>query len=39
MATAQWINWYNANRLHSWCGDVLPLEFEQSYWQRPSMAA
>ncbi|MGH2885412.1 MAG: IS3 family transposase [Solirubrobacteraceae bacterium] len=39
LATAEWISWYNNVRLHSWCGDVPPLEFEQYYWQRPPMAA
>ncbi len=39
LATAEWIHWFNNVRLHSWCGDVPPLEFEQSYWQRPPMAA
>jgi putative transposase len=39
VATARWIHWYNTDRLHSWCGDVPPLEFEQSYWQcRPKVA-
>jgi transposase InsO family protein len=39
LATAEWVYWFNNVRLHSWCGDVPPLEFEQSYWQRPPMAA
>ena len=39
LATAEWIHWYNNVRLHSWCGDVPPLEFERSYWQYPPMAA
>jgi transposase InsO family protein len=39
VATARWIHWYNTDRLHSWCGDVPPLEFEQSYWQRRPMVA
>jgi transposase InsO family protein len=39
VATARWIHWYNTDRLHSWCGDVPPLEFEQSYWQRQPMVA
>lgn len=39
LATAEWIHWYNNVRLHSWCGDVPPLEFEQSYWQCPPLAA
>lgn len=39
LATAEWIHWYNNVRLHSWCGDVPPLEFERSYWQHPPLAA
>lgn len=39
LATAEWIHWHNNIRLHSWCGDVSPLEFEQCYWQHPPMAA
>jgi len=39
LATAEWIHWFNNVRLHSWCGDIPPLEFEQSYWQHPPMAA
>ena len=38
-ATGEWIHWYNNVRLHSWCGDVPPLEFEQTYRSRPPMAA
>lgn len=33
LATAEWVYWYNNVRLHSWCGDVPPLEYEQFYWQ------
>lgn len=39
LATAEWTSWYNNVRLHSWCGDVPPLEFEQAYWHQPPMAA
>jgi transposase InsO family protein len=39
LATAEWLYWYNNGRLHSWCGDVPPLEFEQSYRQGPQLAA
>lgn len=39
VATSEWVHWYNNVRLHSWCGDVPPLEFEQAYWQPSSMAA
>ena len=33
LATARWVFWYNSERLHSWCGDVPPAEFEEAYWQ------
>ena len=33
LATAQWVYWYNCERLHSWCGDVPPMEFEEAFWQ------
>lgn len=33
MATAEWVYWYNNERLHSWCGHRPPLEFEQDYWR------
>lgn len=39
LATAEWVSWYNNVRLHSWCGDVPPVEFERAYWQGSSQAA
>lgn len=33
LATAEWVYWYNNDRLHSWCGDVPPTEFEEAFWQ------
>jgi len=33
LATSRWIYWYNHERLHSWCGDVPPMEFEEAFWQ------
>jgi transposase InsO family protein len=33
LATAEWAFWYNHERLHSWCGDVPPMEFEEAFWQ------
>lgn len=33
LATAEWVFWYNNERLHSWCGDVPPMEFEEVFWQ------
>jgi putative transposase len=32
-ATAEWVSWYNTERLHSWCGYRPPLEFEQAFWE------
>lgn len=34
LATAEWVYWYNHERLHSWCGDSPPMEFEEAFWQR-----
>lgn len=42
LATAEWVSWYNNERLHSWCGHRPPLEFEQAFWhgsQQPPAAA
>ena len=33
LATSRWVFWYNRERLHSWCGDVPPMEFEDAFWQ------
>jgi len=30
--TAEWVDWYNARRLHSTLGDVPPDEFEAAYY-------
>jgi len=27
-----WVDWYNNRRLHSWCGDVPPAEYEATYY-------
>jgi transposase InsO family protein len=31
--TAEWVYWYNNERLHSWCDYRPPLEYEQVFWQ------
>lgn len=31
-ATLEWVDWYNNRRLHSYCGDVPPAEYEQTYY-------
>ena len=28
----KWVDWYNRARLHSWCGDAPPTEYEQRYY-------
>lgn len=34
LATAVWVAWWNAERLHGACGDIPPAEFEAAYHQR-----
>ena len=34
LATAAWVAWWNAERLHGACGDIPPAEFETAYHQR-----
>jgi putative transposase len=31
MATAEWVSWYNNQRLHSACGDIPPAEYENDW--------
>jgi len=31
LATLAWVHWHNAQRLHGYCGDVPPAEFEAAY--------
>ena len=31
LATAGWVAWWNAERLHGACGDIPPAEFEAAY--------
>jgi len=28
----KWVDWYNRERLHSWCGDTPPTEYENAYY-------
>lgn len=37
LATAAWVAWWNAERLHSACGDVPPAEFEAAYHSRQAI--
>jgi putative transposase len=31
VATAEWVSWYNNDRLHSACGNVPPSEYENTW--------
>jgi putative transposase len=31
VATAEWVSWYNNERLHSACGDIPPAEYEKDW--------
>lgn len=32
LATAQWVHWFNHNRLYEYCGDIPPVELETAYY-------
>jgi putative transposase len=34
LATLEWVDWYNTERLHSACGYMPPKEFEENYYTR-----
>jgi putative transposase len=39
LATAEWVDWFNHDRLYEHCGDVPPVELERAYYaqqQRPA---
>lgn len=31
LSTLEWVDWYNTRRLHSWCGNVPPAEYEAAW--------
>jgi putative transposase len=31
-----WVDWYNNRRIHSWCGDAPPAEYEATYYNGQS---
>lgn len=33
-ATMEWVDWYNHTRLHSWCGDIPPAEYETLHYRQ-----
>lgn len=38
LATLEWVDWYNRRRLHSWCGNRPPAEYEQEYYRQTTGA-
>lgn len=39
VATAEWVDWYNHTRLHSWCEDQPPAEYEALHTPHPQHPA
>lgn len=33
-ATAEWVDWYNHDRIYEYCGDIPPIECENAYYAR-----
>lgn len=38
-ATMEWVDWYNNNRLHSYCNNVSPLKYEEAFYRTQASAA
>lgn len=38
LATMEWVDWYNTTRLHSYCDDAPPVEFEDCYYAEQTTA-
>jgi putative transposase len=38
IATMEWVAWYNSERLHSYCGDIPPKEYEESFYKTQESA-
>lgn len=34
LATLEWVDWFNQRRLHSWCGNIPPAEYEAIYYNQ-----
>jgi putative transposase len=34
LATLEWVDWYNTERLHSACKYIPPKEYEENYYER-----
>jgi putative transposase len=38
-ATMEWVEWYNAQRIHSYCKNIPPLEYEEAFYEAQASAA
>ena len=38
-ATMEWVEWYNTKRIHSYCKNVPPFEYEEGFYQAQAPAA
>ncbi len=38
LATMEWVDWYNNDRLHSHCGDIPPIEYEDLFYAEHASA-
>ena len=34
LATLEWVKWYDEERLHGYCGDIPPVEFEDNFFMQ-----
>ncbi|MGH3501514.1 MAG: IS3 family transposase, partial [Nocardioidaceae bacterium] len=39
LATLDWVSWYNNKRLHSYCGNIPPTEYEENYYAQQAEPA
>lgn len=37
LATLGWVSWYNTERLHGYCGDIPPIEYEEAHQAAQSL--
>ena len=38
LATLSWVHWFNEERLHGYCGDIPPAEFEAAFYAAQQLA-
>ncbi|CNF04775.1 putative transposase [Mycobacterium tuberculosis] len=38
IATMEWVAWYNTERIHSYCGNIPPREYEEAFHRSRGIA-